>query len=114
MLLDWEEYSPSEYIKPMRSNRATNTDILPLLTRAEIASGLQKDEYLFSSLTNVRSVEAQPGFHHQGLRRSRYGCLRTTAQCIDLCLWAGSLVDFARSSPYPALLKSMQIGSQNP
>ena len=59
MLLDWEEYSPSEYIKPMRSNRATNTDILPLLTRAEIASGLQKDEYLFSSLTNVRSVEAQ-------------------------------------------------------
>ena len=52
----------------MRSNRATNTDILPLLTRAEIASGLQKDEYLFSSLTNVRSVEAQLGFHHQGLR----------------------------------------------
>lgn len=59
MLLDWEEYSPSEYIHSLRTSRAANSEILPLLTRAEIASGLSKDEYLFSSLTNVRSVEAQ-------------------------------------------------------
>ena len=58
MLMYWEEYSPSEYINSKLSSRDTNRDI-PLLTRAEIASGLQKDEYLFSSLTNVRSVEPQ-------------------------------------------------------
>ena len=59
MILDWEEYSPSEYIAMRTSNRSSSSDSLPLLTRAEVASSLDPDEYIFSSLTNVRSVEAQ-------------------------------------------------------